>query len=174
MLLDSGSEFIADGSPWTSTFNTDAINDADKLNIVGVEIRLSYDEDEQARGAPCFSQTAADTISGTVGHLEFTNTGTGTNAGGSGAHDVAATWYNTSMVGAVVSGLSMSEIRAQLDSDGAGLGDHSAEISVAAEGDSCTSIILPPNQDDGEEVSWEVHLMVLEYTIAPYIDTSDI
>jgi hypothetical protein len=174
VLLDSGSEFIADGSPWTSTFNTDAINDADELNIVGVEIRLSYGEDEQARGAPCFSQTAADTISGAVGHLEFTNTGTGTNAGGSGAHNVAATWYNTSMVGAVVSGLSMSEIRAQLDSDGAGLGDHSAEISVAAEGDSCTNPLLAPNQDDGEEVSWEVHLMVLDYTIAPFIDTSDI
>ena len=174
VLLDSGSESIADGTPWTGMFNTDAINDADELNIVGVEIRLSYGEDEQARGAPCFSQTAADTISGTVGHLEFSNTGTGTNAGGSGAHNVAATWYNTSMVGSVVSGLSMSEIRAQLDSNGAGLGDHSAEISVAAEGDSCTNPLLAPNQDGGEEVSWEVHLMVLEYTIAPYIDTSDI
>jgi len=88
---------------------------------------------------------------------------------------VAATWYNTSMVGAVVSGLSMSEIRDQLDSNGAGLGDHSVEISVDAEGDSCsTNPFDAPNQDGGEEVSWEVHLMVLEYTIAPYIDTSDI
>jgi hypothetical protein len=174
VLLDSGSESIADGSPWTSTFNTDAINDADELNIVGVEIRLSYGEDEQPRGLPCGSQTAPDTISGTVSHLEFTNTGTGTNAGGSGAHDVAATWYNTSMVGSVVSGLSMSEIRAQLDSNGAGLGDHTAEISVAAEGDSCTNPLLAPNQDGGEEVSWEIHLMVLDYTIAPFIDTSDI
>ena len=170
VLLGSGSEGIADGDSWSETYNTDAINNADDLNIVGVEIRLSYGEDEQARGAPCFSQTAADTISGTVGHLEFTNTGTGTNAGGSGAHDVASTWYNTSMVGAVVSGLSMGEIRDQLDSNGAGLGDHSVEITVDAEGDSCTNPLFAPNQDGGEEVSWEVHLMVLEYTIAPYIE----
>ena len=64
----------------------------------------------------------------------------------------------------------MSEIRAQLDSDGAGLGDHSAEISVAADGDSCVTPVGGQNQDGGEEVSWEVHLMVLEYTIAPYIE----
>jgi len=173
VLLGSGSEGIADGDSWSETYNTDAINNADDLNIVGVEIRLSYGEDEQSRGAPCGSQTAADTITGTVSHLEFTNTGTGTNAGGSGAHDVAATWYNTSMVGAVVSGLSMSEIRDQLESNGAGLGDHSVEISVDAEGDSCTNPFLAPNQDGGEEVSWEVHLMVLEYTIAPYIEIAD-
>lgn len=172
--LDSGSEYVADGTPWMDTFNTDAINNADELNIVGVEIRLSYGEDEQQRGAPCFSQTAADTITGTASHLNFTGTADGQNNGGNGAHDVAATWYNTSMVGAVVSGLTVSEIHAQLDSDGAGLGDHSVEISVAAAGDSCTNPLLAPNQDAGEEVSWEIHLMVLEYTIAPFIDTSDI
>jgi len=44
------------------------------------------------------------------------------------------------------------------------------EITVDAEGDSCTNPLLAPNQDGGEEVSWEVHLMVLEYTIAPYIE----
>ena len=170
VLLDSGSESIADGSPWTGTFNTDAINDADEMNIVGVEIRLSYGEDEQGRGAPCFSQTAADTITGMLTHSEFTNSGSGTNQGGSGAHDVAATWYNTSMIGAVVSGLSVSEIRAQLDSNGAGLGDHAVEISVAAEGDSCANPLFAPNQDGGEDVEWELYLMVLDYTIAPYID----
>ena len=44
-----------------------------------------------------------------------------------------AIWYNESMVGAVVSGLSMNEIKAQIDSMGAGLGDHSVSISVAAQ-----------------------------------------
>ena len=80
VLLDSGSESIADGTPWSDTFNTDAINDADELNIVGVELRLSYGEDEQPRGVPCFSDTAPDTITGMVSHLEFNQTGDGTNA----------------------------------------------------------------------------------------------
>ena len=176
--LDSGSEYVADGTPWMDTFNTDAINNADELNIVGLRVSLSYGEDETANGVGCAALGAsnpdADTITGTASHLNFTGTADGQNNGGNGAHDVAATWYNTSMVGAVVSGLSVSEIHAQLDSDGAGLGDHSVEISVAAAGDSCTNPLLAPNQDAGEEVSWEIHLMVLEYTIAPFIDTSDI
>ena len=54
------------------------------------------------------------------------------------------------------------------------LGDHALEISVVADGDSCVTPVGGQNQDGGEEVSWEVHLMVLEYTIAPYIDTSEI
>ena len=71
VLLDSGTESIADGTPWSDTFNTDAVNNADELNIVGVELRLTYDEDEQPRGLPCGSQTAPDTITGSVSHLEF-------------------------------------------------------------------------------------------------------
>ena len=174
VLLDSGSESIADGTPWSDTFNTDAINDADELNIVGVELRLSYGEDEQPRGVPCFSDTAPDTITGMVSHLEFNQTGDGTNAGGQGSHTVSATWYNASIVGEVVSDLSMSEIDDELNAGGAGLGDHMVEISVAADGDSCVTPAGGDNQDGGEEVSWEIHLMVLDYTIAPYIDTSDI
>ena len=77
------------------------------------------------------------------------------------------------MVGAVVSGLSMNEIKEQIDSMGAGLGDHNVSISVDAEtggGDLPTC----SRSDGGETVDYTVELMVLEYTIAPYLDTSDI
>ena len=75
------------------------------------------------------------------------------------------------MVGAVVSGLTMDEIRAQIDLRADGLGDHSVSISVAAEAGGslgCT------HDDGGEQVDYTVELMVFEYTIAPYLDTSDI
>ena len=86
-----------------------------------------------------------------------------------------ATWYNESMVGAVVSGLSMSEIQAQLDSNGAGLGDHAVDISVDADvGNTGPPIVGCQRSDGGEEVTYTVSLMVLEYTIAPYLDTSDL
>ena len=134
---------------------------------------MSYGEDELARDAPCFSQTAADTISGTASHLNFTNSADGQNNGGDGAHEVTTEWYNSSMVGAVVEGLTMDEIKEQIDSMGAGLGDHTVEIGVAAQADSCT-LIGGENEDNGEEVSYTVELVVLEYTIAPFIDTSDI
>jgi len=171
--LDSGIEYVADGTPWTATFNTDAINNADELNIVGLRVSMSYGEDELARGPPCLSQTAADTISGTASHLNFTNSADGQNNGGDGAHEVTTEWYNSSMVGAVVEGLTMDEIKEQIDSMGAGLGDHTVEIGVAAQADSCT-LIGGENEDNGEEVSYTVELVVLEYTIAPFIDTSDI
>ena len=48
VMLDSGTEAIADGDTWSMTYNTDAINDADELNIVGVRISMSYGEDESA------------------------------------------------------------------------------------------------------------------------------
>lgn len=171
--LDSGIEYVADGTPWTATFNTDAINNADELNIVGLRVSMSYGEDELARGPPCLSQTAADTISGTASHLNFTNSADGQNNGGDGAHEVTTEWYNSSMVGAVVEGLTMDEIKEQIDSMGAGLGDHTVEIGVAAQADSCT-LVGGENEDNGEEVSYTVELVVLEYTIAPFIDTSEI
>lgn len=171
--LDSGIEYVADGTPWTATFNTDAINNADELNIVGLRVSMSYGEDEQERGPPCISQTAADTVSGTASHLNFTNSADGQNNGGNGAHDVTVEWYNASMVGAVVEGLTADEIKEQIDSMGAGLGDHSVEIGVTAQSDSCT-LVGGDNEDNGEEVSYTVELVVLEYTIAPFIDTSDI
>ena len=53
VLLDSGTEAIADGDTWSMTYNTDAINDADELNIVGVRISMSYGEDETSSGFGC-------------------------------------------------------------------------------------------------------------------------
>jgi hypothetical protein len=170
--LASGSQYVDDGMTWSDTFNTDAVNNADDLNIVGVRISMSYSEDESSSAA-CTGGDAPDTITGTASHLEFTGSADGQNNGGSGSHEAMAVWYNESMVGAVVSGLSMSEIEAQIDSMGAGLGDHSVSITVDAE---IGGQFLPfcQRSDDGENVDYTVELMVLEYTIAPYIDTSDI
>ncbi|MBL6748070.1 MAG: hypothetical protein ISP85_03700, partial [Candidatus Poseidonia sp.] len=173
--LDSGIEYVADGTPWTATFNTDAINNADELNIVGLRVSMSYGEDETANGATC-GASGADTITGMASHLNFTNTADGQNNGGSGAHDVTVEWYNSSMVGAVVEGLTMDEIKQQIDSMGAGLGNHSVDIEVSADVGNENPIPIGGCQrsDNGEEVSYTVELIVLEYTIAPFIDTSDI
>ena len=172
VLLDSGTESIADGETWPMTYNTDEVNNADELNIVGVRISMSYGEDESSSAA-CTGGDAADTITGTASHLEFTGTADGQNNGGSGSHEAMAIWYNESMVGAVISGLSMDEIKAQIDSMGAGLGDHAVSISVDANAGNEPSPTCS-RSDGGETVDYTVELMVLDYTIAPYIDTSDI
>ena len=176
VLLDSGTESIADGETWPMTYNTDGVNNAEDLNIVGVRISMSYDEDETGNDGPlCTGSDAPDTITGTASHLEFTGSADGQNNGGSGSHEAMAVWYNESMVGAVVSGLSMNEIKAQIDSMGAGLGDHAVSISVDAQaGNEGNPLLCGQRSDGGETVDYTVELMVLEYTIAPFIDTSDI
>lgn len=175
VALDSGTESIGDGETWSMMYNTDAVNDADDLNIVGVRISMTYGEDESGGdGLTCTGSDAADTITGTASHLTFNASGDGQNNGGNGAHDVSAIWYNESMVGATISGLTMNEIKEQIDSMGAGLGDHSVSISVDAEAGGETNPLCGQRSDGGEEVSYTVELIVFDYTIAPFIDTSDI
>ena len=166
VVLDSGSESIADGDTWSMTYNTDAVNDADELNIVGVRISMSYGEDETGNDGPlCTGSDAPDTITGTASHLTFNASADGQNNGGDGAHDVSAVWYNQSMLGTNVSGLSMNEIRAQLDSMGAGLGDHTVSIGVDAQAGNENNPVCGQRSDGGETVDYTVELIVLDYSI---------
>ena len=180
--FDEGGEYIADGTSLTIDLNTDSLSDMEQeMNIVGVLVSMTYGEDEESRdGFQCLSETAPDTITGSASHLNFTNSADGQNAGGSGAHDVTTEWYNSSMIGTgenpeVVEGLSEPEITNQLDAKGAGLGDYSIQIGVTAQADSCTIPNLQPqNEDNGEDVSYTIQLIVLDYTIIPFVDIENI
>ena len=75
------------------------------------------------------------------------------------------------MIGQDVEGLSESEIAEQLDAKGAGLGDYTVEIAVAASSRTspgCT------RSDAGEDVSYTIQLIVLDYTIVPFVDLENI
>jgi hypothetical protein len=51
--LTDGIEYIADGDTlMIDNLHTDAIDDAEDLNIVGVRVVMSYGEDEEAQGLP--------------------------------------------------------------------------------------------------------------------------
>ena len=145
------------------------------MNIVGVLVTMTYGEDEEDGNAvtclPGAPQPAADTISGTATHLEFSNSADGQNSGGSGSHDVTTEWYNSSIIGTEVEGLSESEIADQLDTNGAGLGDYTIEISVTANAGNRPGC---SNSDSGETVTYTVQLIVLDYAITPYIEIEDI
>ena len=174
--LASGGEYIADGTTLDiEDLHTDAIDGADDMNIVGVRLTMTYGEDdEQSGNNPLFCAAApgnqADTISGNTEHAGFTGSAAGQNGGQGGSHFAEAIWYNDSMIG-VVSGLSESEIVEQIDAMGAGLGPYNASVSVTAEtggGNGCN------HNDDGEDVSYVVELIVFDYTIAPFIELSDV
>jgi hypothetical protein len=176
--FDEGGEYIADGTSLTIDLNTDSLSDMEQeMNIVGVLVSMTYGEDETSNGPLCAGplqgQNAADTITGAASHLNFTDSADGQNGGGDTGHDSSTEWYNSSMIGTVIEGLSESEITEQLDSMGAGLGDYSVEISVSASagnapGPQCS------RTDNGEDVSYTIQLIVLDYTIIPFVDIENI
>ena len=175
--FDEGSEYIADGTSLTIDLNTDSLSDMEQeMNIVGVLVSMTYGEDEVGRGGACQSGTAPDTITGTASHLNFSNSADGQNDGGNGAHDVTTEWYASELLGTVVSEQSESDIVQQLDAGGAGLGDYTIEIGVTAQADSCTNPFntQPQNEDNGEDVSYTIQLIVLDYEIVPYVEIEDI
>ena len=174
--LASGGEYIADGTTYDiENLHTDAIDGADDMNIVGVRLTMTYGEDDETGGGalcnlPGNNNNQADTISGATDHAGFTGSANGQNGGQGGSHFAEAIWYNDSMMG-VISGLSEAEIVEQIDSMGAGLGPYNASVSVTAEtggGPGCM------HSDDGEDVSYTVELIVFDYTIAPFIEITDV
>ena len=175
--LDNATEYIFDGETLELAFTTDVIDDASSKNIVGVEVSMSYGEDEEANGLSCIGpaqgQSAADTISATTTHDSYNGSGDGQNSGGSGAHSVEVIWYNASLLGTTVSGLSKAEIIDQLDSNGAGEGEYLVEISVDAENGNAPGPTCQ-RSDDGEEVTYSVKLIVLDLdnvTISTELET---
>jgi hypothetical protein len=137
------------------------------MNIVGAKIVMTYSEDESSSGfgclAPGATDTESDTITGFLAHSTFNGTGSGQNQDGSPAsHETLVEWYDASMIGNV-SNVTKADIMAGLDSNGAGLGDYSIEISVdvaSGGGAGCQ------HTDNGENVDYSIELIVLDYTIA--------
>ena len=175
--FDNGGEYIADGDTLTIPLNTDALSSEDmSKNIVGVLVSMSYAEDETLSGGPqcgiAGGQDAPDTITGVASHMNYSNSSEGQNQGGSGSHDTTTVWYNSSVIGDKIEGLSESQIIDELVKDGTGLGDYNIEITVSA----ATGNAGPGCQrtDNGEDVSYTVQLIVLDYSITPYIDIDDI
>ena len=94
---------------------------------------MSYSEDENSAGLGCIvsgGAAVADTITGMLMHNEFSGTESGQNQEGAPAsHETLVEWYNASMIGDV-SNVTRADIVAGLDSNGAGLGEYSVDISV--------------------------------------------
>ena len=166
IVLDSGGEYIDDGATFALDLSTDSLGGADAMNIVGATVVMTYSEDESSGGLGCFapgaSDTEPDTITGVLSHSTFNETGSGQNQDGAEtSHETLVEWYNSSMIG-MVSNVTKADIMAGLDSNGAGLGDYSIEISVdvaSGGGAGCQ------HTDNGENVDYSIELIVLDYTI---------
>ena len=166
IVLDSGGEYIDDGSTFALDLSTDSLSGADAMNIVGAKIVMTYSEDESSAGPFCAlpgaADTESDTITGMLMHSGFNASADGQNQDGAPAsHETLVEWYDASMIGNV-SNVTKADIMAGLDSNGAGLGAYSIEISVDVSmggGAGCQ------HTDNGENVDYSIELIVLDYTI---------
>ena len=168
--LDSATEGIADGETLTLELHSDAVQSqiAGK-NLVAVIVNMTYDEDETNSGGilcagPAGGNDAADTISATVTRSNLTASGSGQNPG---THEVIVEWYDSSIIDTVVSDLSESQIMDELEGGETGIGNYTIEISVAAEAGNAAGLCT--REDGGEEVTYTVSLVLLDYTIVPDI-----
>ena len=172
ILLEEGGEYIQDGDEWPVSQTSDAVRNEIETaggNVIGVRITLTYDEDETSSGLTCGAvggNDAPDTITASLEHNEMTNSGSGENPG---SHTVDLTWVNLSLLDEeVISGMSGTEISDELNAGDAGLGAYDIIIGVSAAtgnaGFGCE------RSDNGEDVSWTIELLVLDFTVAPYIE----
>ena len=159
--IASGSQYIDDGSTIEITANSDAAGDEIKgKNLVGVRATLTYADDESGGGFPCAGyQTSDDQVSASLEYPEVIPTNGQVLSGES----IAVEWHDSDIVNTNVSNMSESGIEMLLDGDGWGEGEHYLGISVTVvEGGGTGNC---QTSDDGEEVSWVIELISLEYTI---------
>ncbi len=159
--ISSGSQFIDDGSTVEIIANSDAaVDDIKGKNLVGVRATLTYTDDESVSGIPCVGyQTADDQVSASLEYPEVIPTNGQVLSGES----ITVEWHDSDIVNTNVSNMSESGIKMLLDGDGWGEGEHYLGISVTVvEGGGTGNC---QTSDDGEEVSWVIELISLEYTI---------
>ena len=166
--LDSATEGIADGETLTLELHSDAVqSQIEGKNLVAVIVNMTYDEDETNNAPTCTpfnsGNDAADTITATVTRSNLTASGSCQNPG---THEVTVEWYDSSLIDTVVSNFSESQIMDKLEGGETGIGNYTIDISVAAESGNGLGCNY---NDGGEEVTYTVSLVLLDYTIVPDI-----
>ena len=159
--IASGSMYVNDGSTEDIFANSDAsVDDLDGKNLVGVRATLTFTDDETQGGPGCAVAQGPqdDDVSGGMDYYGLVEPSTQVSSGES----VNLEWHDSSIIGTTVSNMSEGAIEMLLDGMGLGEGEHMLSISVSVNtggGALCTS------SDDGEEVSYVIELVSLEYTI---------
>ena len=163
--LEAKTDYYQDGQSVEWTLSSDMV--AEQIssaggNVVGVLMSLSYPGEDETPSGLCTGQegNVPDTILGTVVKGEWTRAADDVNPG---SHDVNLTWHNQTLLDlGTVNASSEQDLRDQLSFGARALGTYDLTVTVEAEafdGALCT------HQDDGEEVSTVVSLLVLDYNL---------
>ncbi len=159
--ITNGSEYVEDGASVDVGAFVDEDGEFSSLNIVGVRLTIGHgpdDETQQGLGCDFADGPQDDTVDYAYAHNEENSSG----VVDAGLLNVYVEWYNASIVNNIVDGFTMQELEEMLDGDGNGLGQHDLTLGVEVEtggGIGCQS------NDEGEEVSYSIELISLEYEI---------
>ena len=159
--IASGSQYVNDGSTEDIIANSDAsMDDLKGKNLVGVRATLTFTDDESQAGIGCAAAPGpqSDDVSGGMDYNGLVEPSTQVSSGES----VNLEWHDSSLVGTTVSNMSEADIEMQLDGMGMGEGEHTLSVSVSV---NTGGNALCTSSDDGEEVSYVIELVSLEYTI---------
>ena len=159
--IASGSQYVNDGATEDIIANSDAsMDDLKGKNLVGVRATLTFTDDETQSGALCATAPGPqdDEVSGGMDYYGLVEPSTQVSSGES----VNLEWHDSSLVGTTVSNMSEADIEMLLDGMGMGEGEHTLSISVSV---NTGGNALCTSSDDGEEVSYVIELVSLEYTI---------
>ena len=185
--LHEDTEYIMNGETLTIDLHTDAISwSSENPNIVIAMVYLNYSEDETSGGPGCAlpgaSDSEPDTIIGAISHDNLTDTDEGQNNDQGESITILGLEFTPYMdfllsgqnVGESTiwfSNVSEQEIYQNLSSEGAGFGSYSLDITVNSEeggGVGCN------HNDEGEEIEYSVEIGVLNFSITPIEDTSNL
>ena len=152
--------FIEDGESIPIDANSeDSVDSLDGLNIVGVLVTITHQDDETVSGAGCaFADPPQDdTVDASIGY-----SGLSASDSSTGGFDFRLDWHNSTLIDNTVSNMTKSEIQMMLDGGGLGMGEYELMLGVAVQnggGAFCTS------DDTGQDVDYKIDLVSLEYTI---------
>ena len=159
--IASGSQYVNDDSTENIIANSDAsMDDLKGKNLVGVRATLTFTDNEQGTGGfACQGyQSQDDDVTGGLAYAPMEESAQ-VNSGES----VSLEWHDSSLVGTTVSNMSEADIEMMLDGMGMGEGEHTLSISVSV--NTGVGVGACGSSDDGEEVSYVIELISLEYTI---------
>ena len=158
--IASGSQYVNDDSTENIIANSDAsMDDLKGKNLVGVRATLTFTDDESQQGQFCTGyQSQDDDVTGGLAYAPMEESAQ-VNSGES----VSLEWHDSSLVGTTVSNMSEADIEMMLDGMGMGEGEHTLSISVTV--NTGGGVGACGSSDDGEEVSYVIELISLEYTI---------
>ncbi len=153
-------QYIDDGASFEVEVVVDEDGEYEALNIVGVRISIAHIDDESQTGIGCAAAEPpqSDIVEASYAHRQHN----GSESSPAALFNYEVTWYNQSLVNSVANNTSEDDLEQQLEGGENGFGEHLLTLSVEVQ---TGGGVFCESQDAGEEVTYKIELINLDYEI---------